>query len=674
MGRQPIFAGICIALLLVGMTLLAPALAATTATDSFVGPNLLSGDEPTDSGTNASATMEPPEEPETVDGASVSHSVWETWTAPGPGTVTADTCLSDFDTALAAYTGNTLSTLSPVGENDDAVPPCPIAEPGSDAHASRIVFPVAEGVDYHIAITGKGDETGEFQLRLNFDPPPGNNNFAAAAQLSGNSTGASALNVGASKEAGEPDHADNPGGASIWWRWTAPVTGTTTVDTCLSNFDTLLGVYTGPDVTALTKVASNDDNAQCRGAHTSKVSFQADAGTTYWIGVDGSNAGSGPQVGHVQLNLVSPSGKPALEQPLLPDLVPEPAEEGTAKAYEKGGEKLLNVGFRVRNIGAGPLEVFPEIESEPNDCNGDGDPTNDRIALQNEYLDSNGDGVFERDVDTDVRTRAAGCNAFHPAHGHWHSEVVGNELLSEQTGKVVRSLEKITFCLTDWAVDDANRPGWSHTAYYPLGNCDQVSLQGISVGWLDQYSAGYASQDMEIEGLPAESYCIRTTVDLAGDILEESKSNNVAERRILLDPSQTPPALSLLDGPCQFPAPSSPSQPTHSDPTPAPSGEGAGISPAPQSEPSTAIVRLALNRRARRATVRFRGEANTSFTGALKFECRLDKKPYLQCSSPKTYDSLRVGSHTIRVRAIDDAGSTDSTPAKRRFRIQGGRR
>jgi hypothetical protein len=672
MGRKSgIWAGLCIALMLAGMVLLAPALAATTATDNFLGPNALGGDEPTDSGTNENATMEAGE-PTVVDGVSVGHSVWETWTAPGPGTVTVDTCLSDFDTALAAYTGNSVSVLTPVQENDDAIPPCPIAEPGADAQASRIIFPVATGATYHIAITGKGSETGEFQLRLNFEPPPGNDDFAAAAQLSGNSTGASALNVGASEEAGEPDHSGNAGGASIWWRWTAPRSGPVAIDTCLSNFDTLLGIYTGPNVGALTQVAANDDSAQCPGPHTaSKAGFAAEAGTTYWIGVDGANAGSGPQVGHVQLNLVSPTGKPTLEQPLLPDLVPAPAKGpgigdlGTAKTYEKGGKKLLNVGFRIRNVGAGPLEVFPEVEDTPDDCNGNGDPEDDRIALQNYYLDSNGDGVFERDVDTDVRTRAAGCNAFHPEHGHWHSEVVGNALISEPAGQTVASLEKITFCLTDWTVDDAARPGWSANAYYPLGNCDQVSLQGISVGWLDQYSAGYASQDMEIGSLPAGDYCIRTSVDLAGDILEESKANNVADRRVHLDPSQSPPALDFLEGPCQFETP--PTKPAANPPSnvpPQPQGEPS------RSAPSTTISQLAIKQSTRQVTVRFKGDEPAASSATLRFECELDGGRFARCASPKAYTHVSVGRHTIKVRAVDAAGSMDPSPAARRFRIQ----
>ena len=72
-----------------------------------------------------------------------------------------------------------------------------------------------------------------------------NNNFASATAISGSSATATGTNVGATKETGEPAHAGNAGGHSVWWTWTAPTTGTVTLDTLGSSFDTLLAVYTG---------------------------------------------------------------------------------------------------------------------------------------------------------------------------------------------------------------------------------------------------------------------------------------------------------------------------------------------------------------------------------------------------------------------------------------------
>ena len=116
-------------------------------------------------------------------------------------------------------------------------------------------------------------------------------NFANAIQLTGASGQVTDNNFGATKEAGEPDHAGNTGGASVWWKWTAPSNMFVSFDTHNSNFDTLLGVYTGSGVNSLTLVASNDDDENS--ANNSGVSFQALAGTTYYIAVDGYSATTG---------------------------------------------------------------------------------------------------------------------------------------------------------------------------------------------------------------------------------------------------------------------------------------------------------------------------------------------------------------------------------------------
>src|SRR5262249_32272666 len=104
---------------------------------------------------------------------------------------------------------------------------------------------------------------------------PANDNFPGTT-LSGLPTSATGTNVGASSESGEPNHAGVTGGASVWYSWTAPSSGPVVVDTCGSNFNTLLGVYTGATVNALSEVASNNDAHGCSfGSYQSMVSFSA---------------------------------------------------------------------------------------------------------------------------------------------------------------------------------------------------------------------------------------------------------------------------------------------------------------------------------------------------------------------------------------------------------------
>lgn len=125
---------------------------------------------------------------------------------------------------------------------------------------------------------------------------PPNDNFANATTILLGQTLAG-TNTGATKEPGEPNHAGNAGGKSVWWNFQALGTGPFVVKTAGSNFDTLLGVYTGSSVGALTAIASNDDF----GGLQSQVIFNAIAGTTYRIAVDGFNSGSGAASGNIQL-------------------------------------------------------------------------------------------------------------------------------------------------------------------------------------------------------------------------------------------------------------------------------------------------------------------------------------------------------------------------------------
>jgi subtilisin len=118
---------------------------------------------------------------------------------------------------------------------------------------------------------------------------PANDHFANSQQIAGAT--ATGSNVGASKETGEPNHAGNVGGKSVWYRWSPASSGSATIDTLGSGFDTTLGVYSGGAVDSLSLVASNDD---IDGTNTrSRVTFNASAGTTYRIAVDGYNAGTG---------------------------------------------------------------------------------------------------------------------------------------------------------------------------------------------------------------------------------------------------------------------------------------------------------------------------------------------------------------------------------------------
>jgi hypothetical protein len=287
------------------------AASAAPPNDHFAGAALLEGRSGEVEGTSEGATREAGEP--MIDGYEGGRSVWWRWTAPATEDVTVHTFGSDFDTILGVYTGTAVNALQLVAENDDP-------DVGDGLH-SVAVFSAVAGRVYHFAVDGvyledgPGAESGDIVLGW-ISGSPANDDFDAGLVLEGPSGRAVGVNLGATREPGEPMIDSNDGGASVWWRWTAPQSGTVTVHTFGSNFDTLLGVYTGTAVGALTLVAENDDAgvgggggvpkrpAPCRPprpgcgpppstSSQSRVDFEATAGTLYHFAVDGYDGESG---------------------------------------------------------------------------------------------------------------------------------------------------------------------------------------------------------------------------------------------------------------------------------------------------------------------------------------------------------------------------------------------
>jgi hypothetical protein len=63
------------------------------------------------------------------------------------------------------------------------------------------------------------------------------------------------------------------------------------------------------------------------------------------------------------------------------------------------------------------------------------------------------------------------------------------------------------------------------------------------------------------------------------------------------------------------------------------------------------------------AVLTFTGSDNLTSPASLLFECSLDAAAYAPCTSPATYSALSAGSHTFAVRAKDQAGNVDASPA-----------
>jgi hypothetical protein len=71
-----------------------------------------------------------------------------------------------------------------------------------------------------------------------------------------------------------------------------------------------------------------------------------------------------------------------------------------------------------------------------------------------------------------------------------------------------------------------------------------------------------------------------------------------------------------------------------------------------------------------RAKVRFSFSADEAGSS---FQCRLDRKPFRPCVSPKRYRvraTAHFRKHTFKVRATDAAGNVDASPATRVFKVK----
>lgn len=122
---------------------------------------------------------------------------------------------------------------------------------------------------------------------------PVNDFFANAIPLTGSIGTNNFDNSNATKETGEPNHAGNVGGKSVWWSYTSSSDGVLTLSTAGSTFDTLLAIYTGSDVASLIPVASNDGAYPGAPAGDSLLNQAIHSNIVYHIAVDGYDGASG---------------------------------------------------------------------------------------------------------------------------------------------------------------------------------------------------------------------------------------------------------------------------------------------------------------------------------------------------------------------------------------------
>jgi len=167
-------------------------------------------------------------------------------------------------------------------------------------------------------------------------PVSPNDKFTNSTQLSGLLVTVTNSFIRTAQEAGEPSPiADNEEYGSVWFRWTAPVTGSVSISTYGSAFTPALAVYTGSALTNLVEKAelgfpgegSGDGGSGSPGwrpgriqensPSAPKLRFQAIAGTNYYIAV----AAEATWHGDVILTLDEPTAPLFTRQPVGGDVI-----------------------------------------------------------------------------------------------------------------------------------------------------------------------------------------------------------------------------------------------------------------------------------------------------------------------------------------------------------------
>jgi len=191
--------------------------------------------------------------------------------------------------------------------------------------------------------------------------PPGNDDYANATTIAGKLPAqVDGTNAEATKEAGEPNHGGDSGGASVWYSWTAPATGPVQIHTCNGpSLDTLLGVYTEtgavPPFSNLHAEAGNDDVC----AHGSLVELDAVQGTVYKIAVDSFGGLGTPQTGPFALRISADIPRVAIDSG--PGISSDPTPTWTFRTFGGDGPVAIDcIIFKESPVSAGQFIAYLE--------------------------------------------------------------------------------------------------------------------------------------------------------------------------------------------------------------------------------------------------------------------------------------------------------------------------
>lgn len=472
--------------------------------------------------------------------------------------------------------------------------------------------------------------SAESQVYFRILDAPMNDTFTSVRSISGSSGSIDGVNSGATVETGEPSIVGG-GGASVWYSWTAPASKLTTFDTNGSDYDTVLAIYTGSAVNALTLVTQDDDSGT---APDSRVTFTPTAGTNYRIRVDGYAGATGWYL----LNW------------LLDDVAPDT----TITSAPSGAVPSTSASFSFASSEGGSTFECKLDTAAYSAC-----------TSPKGYA-----GLSQGAHDFLVRaTDPAGNVDATPALASWTVDTVAPDttITSGPTGTVTSASATFTFASSESpATFQCSLDGAAFTscatpkAYSALSE----GAHTFSVRALDAASnadASAATRSWTVDTLAPD-----TTISSA----PANPTNSTSASFAFTSPDPGATFQCTLDGGaylgCTSPkAYAGLSNGGHTFAVRALDAAGnADASPASFAwtvdtvAPDTTLT-------AQPANPTNSTSATFSFTAteAGTFQCSLDGSAYTSCVSPKSYSGLATGSHTFSVRAVDAATNADASPS-----------
>lgn len=199
---------------------------------------------------------------------------------------------------------------------------------------------------------------------------------------------------------------------------------------------------------------------------------------------------------------------------LCPDITEEaPAHLNIKRAHQ---EETLRFTTTHWNEGAGPLQIRGGGQTQPCQVEENGRIIDTICTFSTqEVLDAAG---------TVVHTQPAGLAVFHTDHNHWHQDNVAEFVLRSGSldGAILGTATKVTYCLIDY--DTGGNGLTSEKTYF---ECN-AELQGISVGFGDEYHHATHGQEIDITHVPPGIYYLTHEADPTNKWLELDDGNNTS--------------------------------------------------------------------------------------------------------------------------------------------------